>query len=92
MSGITVYFAEVYRKDGGDGAFLLDASHSPSAVTDQTGRFALINIPAREYVMVVGDPYSKNFVVPDETGKPKVFTAVADKLVDIGQVAVKLEP
>ncbi len=101
ISGVTkepliaspVYLAEVFRRPGdppdGEGAFILDVSHSPSAITDITGRFSFINIPAKEYVMVIGDPYSKSEVVPKEDGKPRLFLTKPDNLMDVGRITVK---
>ena len=93
MVGVIVYLAEVFRKPGdppdAEGAFVLDVSHSPAAATDATGRFAIINIPAKEYVMVVGDPYSKSEIVAREDGKPKLFVTKPDVLLNVGNVTVK---
>ena len=93
MVGVPVYLAEVFRKPGdppdAEGAFVLDISNSPAAATDATGRFAIINIPAKEYVMVVGDPYSKSEIVAREDGKPKLFVTKPDVLLNVGNVTVK---
>ena len=93
LVGIPVYLAEVFRKAGdppdAEGAFVLDVSHSPSALTDATGRFAIINIPAKEYVLVIGDPYNKSEVVAKDDGKPRLFLTQADHLLDVGSITVK---
>jgi len=93
LVGSPVYLAEVFRRPGdppdAEGGFLLDVSHSPSAITDTTGRFSFINIPAKEYVMVIGDPYSTSEVVPKEDGKPRLFLTKPDNLMDVGKITVK---
>jgi hypothetical protein len=70
------------------GSYLLDDAHSPTTMTDDSGTFVFSNLKAGEYVMVLGDVHTDYLIVPDSSGKVKVWSAEADKVVDIGKLAV----
>src|SRR4030066_441791 len=56
LSNTIVRLAEVARgAEGRGGAYILDISRSPGTITDENGRFAILNVKAGEYVIVVGD-------------------------------------
>jgi hypothetical protein len=86
IADIVVRLAEVHR-EGEGGVFLLDLANSPGTRTDEKGEFILANFPPGEYVMAIGDGDNINDydVIEDtKTGKPKVWTAVADQAADWG--------
>lgn len=89
LTGTTVRLAEVTRQ-GDEAVYVLDGANSPGAITGGDGRFAMSNIVAREYVMVIGDPYGKYVVIPDESNRAKVWNAPADQVLDVGELQVDL--
>jgi hypothetical protein len=91
IQNIEVRLAEVAR-NGIEGAYFLDTANSPGSVTNELGQFVMPNIAAREYVIVIGDPYGKNKVIPDRaTNKAQVVDIKPDKISDIGVIRVELE-
>jgi hypothetical protein len=70
------------------GSYLLDETNSPGTTTDDSGTFVFSNLKAGEYVMVIGDIHTDYLVVSDSAGKVKVWNAEAEKVVDIGKLAV----
>lgn len=87
-----VMLADVYR-EGDVGAYVLDAAHSPFATSDiESGFFLFSNVPPGEYVIVIGDPYGKQGVAPDESGE-KVGTWLVEenKVLDVGELHVVLK-
>lgn len=90
---LPIQLAEVIRSGEGDGGnFLLDTAQSPIAYTDVDGRFAFSNVPAGEYVMVVGNAEINRYeVVTKEDGRPRVFVTTADQITQLDPVYVGLE-
>jgi hypothetical protein len=89
IAGTSVRLAEVTRQ-GGEAIYVLDGANSPGATTANDGSFVMANIVAREYVMVVGDPFGSYAVVTDETTRARVWNAAADQILDIGEQRVEL--
>jgi hypothetical protein len=89
LTGTSVRLAEVTRQ-GSEAIYVLDGANSPGAETGGDGSFVMANIVAREYVMVIGDPYAKYVVIPDETNRAKVWNAAADQVLDVGELRVDL--
>jgi hypothetical protein len=84
--------AEVVRQNG-EGIFILDQAFSPGSRTDENGYFVFQNIPAGEYVLVVGDVMSSYYkIVPLEDGTAKVFNIPAGQVTDLGTVSVDFTP
>ncbi len=81
--------AEVVRQ-GGQGAFVLDTANSPGTSTDNNGYFVFKDIPPKEYVMVVGDVMATYVIVPDPSGKARVWNAPADQVTKVGDISVDL--
>ncbi len=88
---VPVFLAEVYRQ-GDSGAFVLDGAHSPQSVTDSDGRFAVVDIPAGDYVLVIGNPEVNDYdIIEDNNGKAQVWTADADNILDMAVIEVVLQ-
>ena len=86
-----VWLAEIYRQ-GGDGVYVLDHAFSPAAYADDNGVFVIANADAKEYVIVVGDPEGIYEVIPDETGRARVWMTEGGKILDVGELSVSLSP
>jgi hypothetical protein len=86
-----VMLAEVTRQDNGEGIYVLDTAHSPTDETDQQGTFVMPDIVAKEYVVIVGDPYQKYVVVPDQENKARIWNVPADQILNIGDLRVDLD-
>jgi hypothetical protein len=84
-----VRLAEVYR-EGDRGAYALDQAFSPGAKTDANGFFIFENITAREYVLVIGDVMKDYKIYPDNQGKPQVWNAEPDKVLNMGLIKTDL--
>lgn len=85
-----VALAEVYYQDG-NGAFVLDGAFSPHTVSDSDGRFAFVDIPAMDYVLVIGNPEINDYqIIEDLSGKARVWTAAADNILDMSTIQVNL--
>ena len=93
LANMVVRLAEVHRQ-GDEGAYLLDTAFSPGDITDEQGYFAFESIEPGEYVVVVGnvEVYNEYVIIPESSGKPLVYNFAADKVEDIGQLIVNLEP
>ena len=91
MADTLVRLAEVVRS-GDEGAYVLDQAFSPGARTDKDGYFIFENIPAMEYVLIVGDVQRSYKVIENEDKKPRVYNALADQILDVGVLTVTLFP
>jgi hypothetical protein len=91
MADTLVRLAEVVRS-GDEGAYVLDQAFSPGARTDNDGYFIFENIPAMEYVLIVGDVQHSFKVIENEDKKPRVWNALADQILDVGVLKVTLFP
>lgn len=88
---VEVWLAETVRQ-ADQGAYVLDIAFSPGDMTDENGYFAVENVPAMEYVIVVGNPYEFYTVIPNEENKPKTWNVAADNILDVGILRVYLGP
>lgn len=89
MQNTVVRLAEVYRQ-GEEGAFVLDGAYSPGDITDEQGRFSIQNVDVKEYVIVVGDVYDKYQIIADQDDNAKIFQAIQDEVLDVGELEVDL--
>ncbi len=87
LKEVAVHFAQVYR-DKGKAAFLYDAGTSPSVLTDKQGKFSLAELPAGEYVMIIGDPMTSYRILPDEKGESRVILAQGGQTLDFGELVI----
>ena len=86
-----VWLAEVYRQDG-KGVYVLDHAFSPAVYADDRGVFVIANVDPKEYVIVVGNPDGEYVVIPDDSGKARVWNVEAGKILDVGTLDVSLTP
>ena len=80
-----VRLAEVYWQ-GETGAYVLDESFSPGGISDADGRFQILNVPAGEYVVVLGEPNQEYKTVTDSNDVLKRITVVAGETFDLGTI------
>lgn len=87
-----VLLAEVYRQ-GDQAVFALNPALSLSSYTDQQGRFAIVNIDPKEYVIFVGDPYSSDYeIIAESPDQARIWKLEADKTLDVGELRVWFGP
>jgi hypothetical protein len=86
-----VWLAEVYR-EGDKGAYVLDHAFSPGVYADEHGVFVIADVDPKEYVIVVGDPEGAYVVIPDDTGRARVWAPESGKVLDVGRLNVNLSP
>ena len=89
LVGTEVRLAPVESKNG-EQAYFLDTTSSPTTVSDPSGRFVFREVPPRDYVVFVGDPFGSYTIVPTTNDKALVWSIVADKVNDLGQTEVRL--
>ena len=93
LAGTVVRLAKVFwNGDQTDGAFVLEGGTSPSAITDQNGEFAFVNITPADYVIVIGDAEGDNEIISEANGRARFYTVESDKILDIGTLEVNLRP
>jgi hypothetical protein len=90
IARVSVHLAEVYRQNG-EAAYILNTAASPSTLTNDAGQFIATDIPAREYVIVIGEPNSVYAILNEANGEAKVWNAEVDKVLDVGQHQVTLQ-
>ncbi|MBN1147483.1 MAG: hypothetical protein JXA78_09515 [Anaerolineales bacterium] len=91
LANTIMRLAEVYR-DGDRGAYVLDMAFSPGTRTDDKGYFIFENIPAREYVIMVGEYEREYDVIENDDRTARVWNAEANKILDVGVLKALLEP
>lgn len=92
VQNVPVSLAKVYRNDQGDGAFALEGASSPTTITDGNGRFVFIDLEPSDYVIVVGNVEVNWYeIIPEPSGKVKVWTVSPEQVNDIGTIQVGLE-
>jgi len=92
LEDIPVRLAQIYRQ-GEQGAFVLDLSHSPSSIATTGGKFVVLAIPPAEYLVVVGKPEDNNYIIyQGKDGKPITYTIAGGQTIDIGTIQVDFTP
>jgi hypothetical protein len=70
--------------------YAVDDAFDPSAITNQDGSFVFRDIPAGDYVMLIGNPATKYTVLANESKQPLIWSAKADQVLNAGDLAVDL--
>lgn len=92
IQNIPIRLAQVYRQ-GEEGTFILDTSHSPSSISSSEGEFILLEIPPAEYLLVVGKPEDNNYIIyQDKNGKPVTYNIEDGEILNIGTIQVDFKP
>ena len=93
LANTVVRLAEVVRQED-QAAFVLDTAFSPGTITDADGKFAFVNIPPMEYVIVIGnvEVYQGYEILQDETGQATVYVVTAGEILDVGSLEVNIQP
>lgn len=87
-----VWLSEVLRQ-GDQAIFVLNTLSSYSSPTDQQGRFVIANVDPKEYVIVVGDPYSNDYdIISEARDTARVWKLEADKILDVSELRVWFKP
>lgn len=90
---LNVRLAEVYYGEpGSEGAFVLNTSSSPSAMTDEDGFFCTAEIAVTDYVLVIGNPEENYEIYAGEGSKAKVWSPIAGEVLDLGEIVTALVP
>lgn len=90
---LNIRLVEVYYGDStSEGAFVLNTSFSPSAMTNDDGYFCTAVIAVTDYVLVIGNPEENYEIYSKEGLKPKVWITKAGEVLDIGNIITGLEP
>ncbi len=87
ITKMEVHLARIVRS-AGQAAFVLDTASAPSAISDDNGYFVIVNVPVDDYAFIVGDPANLYKIIPDDQGQAKIWTAAADKVLDMGTIPV----
>ena len=91
IAEVPVQLAEVYY-EGDAGAFVLDTAQSPTTYTDGEGRFVFVDIPAQDYVIVIGNAEIGDYmIVAENNNQAKIWSTVAGEILDTGDHFVLLE-
>jgi hypothetical protein len=94
LENLNIRLAEVYYGESGSegGAFVLDTSSSPSAMTDKDGYFCTAEIAVNDYVFIIGNPEENYIIYAGEDEKAMVLSPVAGEALDLGEVVTDFDP
>jgi len=75
IKDMTIRLARVYRFDDLDdeGTFILDDAKSPSATSDDQGKYMFLNIEPGEYVLIIGSIHIDYKIISESTDIPIVY-------------------
>lgn len=91
MANTTVRLARVFwNEQHTDGVYVLEGANSPSAITNDDGFFAFVNLSPADYVLIVGDVFGDHVIVSKPDGSARVFTARENEVTDVGRILVDL--
>jgi len=86
-----VRLAKVYWNDNqSDGAFVIDETADPVAISDDEGKFTFTKLDVRDYVIVVGDLYGQNVIISNSDGSARIFKTLLGESLDVGVLQVDL--
>ncbi len=90
---LNIRLAEVYYGEtGSEGAFVLNTSSSPSAMTDKDGYFCTAEIAVTDYVLIIGHPEENYEIFAGEDSKAKVWSPLAGEVLEMGEIVTTLDP
>lgn len=93
IDSIVVFFPEVYYGDSNqDGAFVLNTSASPSAITDSMGWYCTKDLAPGDYILVIGSPDSEYEIYSEDGTKAIVWSVDEGETLDIGVISTKINP
>ena len=82
-AGSTMRLAEI-QWQGDEGAYVVNESVSPSALVQDDGSFAFMNVLPADYVLVMMKPLQEYKPVTEPDGKLKMLKVEADTPLDLG--------
>ncbi len=92
VGNLNIRLAEVYYGEpGSEGAFVLNTSSSPSAMTNEEGYFCTAEIAVTDYVLVVGNPEENYEIYSEEDKKAVVWSPLAGEVLDLGEIITAIE-
>lgn len=86
-----VQLAGVYR-NGETAAFALDTARSPGSYTNEEGYFVIPGVIYKEFVIVVGNPEDKYYIVNDSNDMARVYKSEMGKIQEIGELTIDFVP
>lgn len=90
---LNIRLAEVYYGEPGtEGAFVLNTSSSPSAMTDKDGFFCTGEIAVTDYVLIIGHPEENYEIYAEEDSKAKILSPLAGEILELGEIVTALDP
>jgi len=90
---LNIRLAEVYYGESGyEGAFVLNTSSSPSAMTDRDGYFCTGEIAVTDYILIIGHPEETYEIYAGEDSKAKVWSPLAGEVLELGEIVTSLDP
>ena len=93
LGDLNIRLAEVYYGEtGSEGAFVLNTSSSPSAMTDKDGYFCTAEIAVTDYVLIIGHPEENYEIFAGEDSKAKVWSPLAGEVLEMGEIVTTLDP
>jgi hypothetical protein len=79
-----------WNDDQTEGAFVIDETADPVAISDDDGKFTFTKLEARDYVIVVGDLYGQNIIISNTDGSARIFKTLLGESLDVGVLQVDL--
>ncbi len=92
LASVTVRLAEIFRQ-GEEGAFVLDVTHSPGNITNVDGSFYILDFTPNEYLLVIGEPDNNNYVIYQKAkNEPQTYQTESGQILDVGTISVDFTP
>lgn len=91
LQATEVRLAKVHwNNDQTEGAFVIDETADPVAISDDEGKFTFTKLEVRDYVIVVGDLYGQNVIISNADGSARIFKTQLGESLDVGILQVDL--